>query len=91
MNPNMHRRNDGKAEVMQAQGPRDASTARDWALERIAGVRGFTPTDGWKGDVGVEWRQWIVGVRCAHPNLRWEDDLNAVSARKKRCQEPLFD
>jgi hypothetical protein len=43
MNPNMHRRNDGKAEVMQAQGPRDASTVRDWVLERIAGVRASSP------------------------------------------------
>jgi hypothetical protein len=64
MNPNLNQRDDGKADVMQAQGRRNASTeVRDWVLERIVGVRGFTPTDGWKGDVGVEWRQWIVGVR----------------------------
>jgi hypothetical protein len=44
MNPNMHRRDDGKAEVMQTQGRRDALTeVRDWALERIAGVRASSP------------------------------------------------
>jgi len=44
MNPNMHRRDDGKAEVMQAQGRRDALTeVRDWVLERIAGVRASSP------------------------------------------------
>jgi hypothetical protein len=52
MNPNLHQRDDGKAlEVMQTQGRREALTeARDWVLERIAGVRGFTPThDNRKG------------------------------------------
>jgi len=52
MNPNMKRRDDGKAlEMMQGQGPREALTeVRDWVLERIAGVRGFTPThDNRKG------------------------------------------
>ena len=45
MNPNLNQRDDGKAEVMQIQGRRDASTeVRDWILERIVGVRGFTPT-----------------------------------------------
>jgi hypothetical protein len=44
MNPNLNQRDDGKADVMQAQGRRDASTeVRDWVLERIAGVRASSP------------------------------------------------
>lgn len=44
MNTNMHRRDDGKAEVMQTQGRRDALTeVRDWVLGWIAGVRASSP------------------------------------------------
>jgi hypothetical protein len=53
MNPNMKRRDDGKAlDVMQTQGRRDALTeVRDWVLGWIAGgAREFTPThDNRKG------------------------------------------
>jgi hypothetical protein len=44
MNSNMHWRDDGKAEVMQTQGRRKASTeVRDWVLGWIAGVRASSP------------------------------------------------
>jgi len=44
MNPNLNQRDDGKADVMQAQGRREALTeVRDWVLGWIAGVRASSP------------------------------------------------